>query len=293
MPENKPPVISPTKPLASVIEASITVSAKTANPVDLICQETGISKSAIKRAMQAGAVWRQQGKSSKRLRRAKRDVNQGDIISIHYDESILKLTPPEPSLVADEGDYSVWYKPPGLMSSGTKFGDHCAINRWIEQNHQPQRSVFVVHRLDRFAAGLMALAYTKQAAAALSKQFQDRTVSKRYKVIVHGKLETEQTIDTPLEGKASISIIKPLAFSDAEGEDRVKTLVEVDIKTGRKHQIRKHLASIGYPVVGDRQYGSDNKNDLQLVAFELQLDHPATNARKTYTLSPALQPSLN
>jgi tRNA pseudouridine32 synthase / 23S rRNA pseudouridine746 synthase len=80
--------------------------------------------------------------------------------------------PIAPKLIADEASFRIWYKPAGLMLAGTKFGDHCAINRWVETNQLPQRPVFIVHRLDRFATGLMILAHTKQAAGQISEQFQ-------------------------------------------------------------------------------------------------------------------------
>jgi len=270
------------------LDLSLSVEQNGNNAVDLLAEASGISKVKIKQSMTAGAVWITRKNKTKRLRRAKTDITQGDVISIYYDEKVLGTVPEPPTLVSDEGIYSIWYKPAGLLSSGSKYGDHCAINRWVEMNKQPQKPVFIVHRLDRFATGIMLLAHTKHAAAALSKQFRDRQVSKIYQVIVDGLLDESQSISESLDGKDALSFISVLEKNDA----LVQSLIEVDIKTGRKHQIRRHLAHIGFPVVGDRQYGSATSGELKLTACKLSFLHPKTKEKMTYQLEEALRPRI-
>ncbi len=252
--------------------------------IELIAQATKLSKTKIKRAMTLGAVWTSKRKKITRLRRAKTHLQPGDRISIYYSEKILSFSPPEPDLINDQETYSVWNKPAGLMSSGTRFGDHCAINRVVEKLFD--RPVFLVHRLDKFANGVMVLAHTKSAAANLSKQFQQRTVQKQYRALVEGELTSPVTIETPLDGKEAISRITPIDSSSGN------TLVEIQIDTGRKHQIRRHMALLGNPVIGDQQYGAGRYSQLILAAVALAFDCPNTGNRVSFDLPPEGRPRL-
>lgn len=253
--------------------------------VDLIAANCSFSKSKIKQMMKQGEVWLRpnkdasRNKTERRIRRAKTTLAAGDTVCVHHNEDVFQTVPPEPTLVVDEAIYSVWSKPAGLMSSGSRFGDHCAINRWVEQHLAPQRDVHLIHRLDRFATGLIVVAHTKSAAAELSKQFRERSVSKCYRVVVEGVINESQRIESELDGKPSISQLVPTNINQ---EDQ-QTELEVTIETGRKHQIRRHLAGIGHPVLGDRQYGS-GEGELALRSIKLAFDHPETGERMAYVL---------
>jgi len=133
------------------IEVHLTVESSDDNAVDLLQITTGLSKQRIKLAMTQGAVWITRGGNTRRLRRAKRSLQIGDEIHLYYDAEILAEIPPQPTLIADLGVYSVWDKPRGLRSQGSKWGDHCTLVRWAERHLQPERSAFTVHRLDRAA----------------------------------------------------------------------------------------------------------------------------------------------
>lgn len=249
----------------------------------LLTSATGLSKTRLKHAMSCGAVWLTKNGKSRRVRRATAEAKSGDSLTIHYDEKILDAETPPPRLIADHSGWSVWFKPAGVRSSGSRFGDHTAIDRLVEK--QIQRPTFLVHRLDQFAAGLMVLAHNKNAAAALSRQFHDRTVTKVYQAIVGGVLASPQTISVPLDERDAITHVTPLESS------ATATLVEVRIETGRKHQIRRHLAHIGHPVDGDRQYG-EQQGSLQLVACELSFAAPWTRAAMRFELPDEDRPTL-
>ena len=251
---------------------------------DFLAQATGLSKSKIKTTMTSGAVWLKSGRSRKRLRRAKAKLVPGDMVSIYYSPKILESVPAKPILVDDQSVFSVWEKPVGLMSGGSRFGDHCSINRVVEQ--QLDRPTFLVHRLDRYVWGLMVLAHSKSAAVHLSGQFQKRKTTKIYHAVVHGKLSEERAINTPIDGKVASSTVKPISI------DADKSLIEVRIETGRKHQIRQHLASIVHPVVGDRQYGSENIRGIQLAAVELGFKSPVNGEWQSYLLDDNKRPRL-
>ena len=266
-------------------EYHVPVESPELTAVVLLPQASGLSRQRIKFSMSQGAVGLTRGKNTQRLRRAKRELRQGDEVHLYYDADILAEVPPEPDLIADVGDYSVWNKPCGLRSQGSKWGDHCTIVRWAERHLQPERPAFTVHRLDRAANGLILVAHTKTMAAALSKLFRHREIEKRYRAHVRGEFPADpQTlrIEEPLDDKEAISEVSRLELDT----DKNQSLVVVRIETGRKHQIRCHLAGAGFPVVGDRLYGTGKEDgvDLQLTAFCLAFVCPVSGERVEYRL---------
>jgi tRNA pseudouridine32 synthase/23S rRNA pseudouridine746 synthase len=268
------------------VEVHVSIESPEDSSVELLQRASGLSKQRIKLAMTQGAVWMTRGRNTQRLRRARRALLSGDEIHLYYDAKILAEIPPEPTLIADVGGYSVWRKPFGLRSQGSKWGDHCTVVRWAERHLQPERPAFTVHRLDRAANGLMLVAHSKRMAAALSALFRKREVEKGYRALVAGNfpeqpnpLRVEQTIDE----KEAISEISLLQVRD----DGSRSLVDVRIETGRKHQVRRHLAQLGHAVVGDRLYGAGEADgvDLQLTAFLLAFNCPVNDQRVEYRLS--------
>ena len=269
------------------IASHVTVGSSETGAVDLLQQASGLSKQRIKLAMTQGAVWLTRGRKTQRLRRARRELRDGDELHLYYDDEILAERPAEPILVADAGEYSVWNKPCGLRSQGSKWGDHCTVVRWAERNLQPERPAFTVHRLDRAASGLILVAHSKRSAAALSELFRLRKVEKRYRVLVHGRFDETAVplkIDEPIDGKRAVSEVSR-SEPDADGRH---SLLEVRIETGRKHQVRRHLAGLGHPVVGDRLYGTGDEDgvDLQLTACYLAFRSPASGDRVEYRIDP-------
>ena len=268
------------------IEAHVRIESEADSPIDLLQQATGLARQRIKLAMTQGAVWVTRGRNTQRLRRAKRQLRVGDEVHLYYDAGILAEIPVEPTLVADLGAYSVWNKPYGLRSQGSKWGDHCTVLRWAERHLQPERPAFTVHRLDRAANGLILVAHTKTMAAALSALFRERKVEKRYRAFVRGDFSGHSNplrVDKPIDGKEAISEFR-LQEVSRDGE---RSLVDVRIETGRKHQVRRHLAGLGHPVIGDRLYGAGEADgeDLQLTAYLLALHCPVNDEPVEYRLN--------
>ena len=253
--------------------------------------KTNLSLTQVNNALEAGAVWLgPQGRSGKRIRKGSHRTKVGDRVEIYYDEAILTLVPPKATLLRDFGRYSVWYKPPGLMTQGSRFGDHCALLRYAELFFKSKRSVYMVHRLDREADGLILLAHHVDAAGQLSQLFQNREVFKQYRIVVLGQLKSKGfngDIRELLDGKEALTLFKVLDVDSRKN----RSTVLVTLKTGRRHQIRRHFEAIGYPVMGDPLYGTGNKNQegMQLTAIKLGYACPMTRQQVLFTLHEKLR----
>ncbi|UXI66546.1 RNA pseudouridine synthase [Tahibacter amnicola] len=228
--------------------------------------------------MAKGAVWLRRGSKEKRLRRATAPLMRGDVLSLHYDEKVLAAVAADPTLLADERQYSVWIKPAGVLAQGTRTGDHCALLRLVEA--KLGRETFLVHRLDREAAGLMLIAHNAKAAAALSDLFARRQLEKTYRVDVRGRLPETGQFDAPLDGKPSRTTYHCTHY-DADSDCSTAL---VQIESGRKHQIRRHFADAGFPVLGDPRYGQFNSDSrgLRLAAIELRFRCPLSGRERHY-----------
>ena len=250
---------------------------------DALARVSGLPKARIKDAMGKGAVWLKRGKDANRLRRSTATLRSGDSLTLYYNPDILALAPPPPLLVADERAYSVWDKPAGLLAQGSREGDHCSLLRIAEQ--QLNREAFLVHRLDREASGLMLIAHTRKAAAALSALFARQQATpelrKIYRVEVKGEVPETGVWQSPLDDKSAETRFMREVF-DA---DKQRSIVRVELITGRKHQIRRYFAEAGFPVLGDPVYGSSNKDarGLQLRAVELAFTCPLTLRPRAYS----------
>ncbi|MDG1937833.1 MAG: RNA pseudouridine synthase [Pseudomonadales bacterium] len=252
----------------------------------------------------------------RRLRRIKSKLKKGDQLTLNYDPEVLGVSCPEATLIADESDYSVWYKPAGMLCQGSRWGDHTTLNRWAEKQLKPERTAFIVHRIDRMASGLVIVAHSKKTAAFLSNQFADRKVKKHYRVIVAGDVDVALPlmIDEEIEGKSARTIVnkkqslvlrqtlsdehlsKSNSPADADQPNHFSVL-DVSIETGRKHQIRHHLASLGHPVIGDRLYCDsallskavkDLDLDLQLCAIDISFTAPDEEVLRQYKITEEL-----
>lgn len=257
---------------------------------EFLAELTALSKSRVKDAMGKGAVWLKRQKSKqRRIRRVTAGIRPGDILSIYYDEALLSKLPPLPELLGDQGRYSVWIKPAGLMTQGTKYGDHCSLLRQAELHFKTKRKIFLIHRLDREAAGLVLVAHDKTAAARFSRLFQNRQIIKRYTARVLGKLADQQptsTIDLELDGKPATTEYAVSGYDPAT----LTSKVNIVIQTGRKHQIRRHFEMIGHPIMGDPRYGKNNKNKdgMQLAATALEFSCPFKKERVVFDYTSGL-----
>lgn len=244
-----------------------------------LAQACNLSREQVSEAAAKGALWRRKPGNKARLRRIRdpdNDSASGDTVFVNYNREVLDQKPSTPLLVSDQGNYSVWYKPPGTLSQGSKWSDHCTITETAASVHG--KKCLLVHRLDRAARGLMVLAHTPNACKALAALFEQRKVVKIYRATVHGKVERKLPwiIESPIDGKPAHTSVRSVDAGADPVADYDHSELVVEIKTGRKHQIRSHLAGQGYPVVGDRLFDPDrnHETDLQLLAAELQFKCP-------------------
>ncbi len=250
---------------------------------DFLAGESGLAKARVKDCLAKGGVWvSRPGRRFARCRKAKTPLGPGCRVRLYYDPEILRQIPPPPRLLADRKHYSLWDKPAGLLAQGTNFGDHCSLLRLAETYFSPPRPVFLLHRLDREASGLMLIAHSPRAAAGLSRLWQSRAVLKQYRITVLGLWNREErgVIDLPLDGKEARTEYQLLAIERSRGFSRLL----VTLGSGRLHQIRRHFALIGFPVIGDPRYGQGNKDmaGLQLRAERLAFTCPLTGAREDF-----------
>jgi tRNA pseudouridine32 synthase/23S rRNA pseudouridine746 synthase len=255
--------------------------------VEFLARYSAISKVRIKDAMNKGAVWQKKARGrQRRIRRATTVLAAGDQIAFYYDEKLLALKPPSAECVSDQKRYSVWFKPAGMMTQGTAYGDHCSLLRAAELFFENKRRVFPVHRLDREAAGIILVAHDKGAAGKLSRLFQNRSIVKHYRAQVLGNLaekKPEDTIRMPLDGKPAETGYTAGDYDPASNT----TVVDVIIRTGRRHQIRRHFEMIGFPVMGDPRYGEGNKNNrgMKLAATALEFECPFSGKYRVYKIN--------
>jgi tRNA pseudouridine32 synthase/23S rRNA pseudouridine746 synthase len=277
------------KIMHSIIEKKITIQNNQQLLIDALVEITSLSKQVLKSALDKGCVWLKSGKKINRVRRVKKPLKVGNEVFIYYNEKILSSVPLEPELLLDKTDYSIWFKPAGVFSQGSKWGDHCSLTRLVEKSLN--RSTFLVHRLDRATSGLMIIAHTKNAARELSDLFSSRSIKKTYIAIVEGEFpEDTITLSKKIDGKDAISHATLLNFNET------RSLLRVDIETGRKHQIRKHLSSFDYPIIGDRLYGKAKKDypeNLQLQAMRLKFICPINKEKIDIELTDEQKISLN
>ncbi|OQX24820.1 MAG: hypothetical protein BWK80_18835 [Desulfobacteraceae bacterium IS3] len=256
---------------------------------DFFALHTGLSKIRVKDAMNKGAAWLKTGnRKQRRIRKASLRIKAGDALELYYDENLLSLVPPpQGKCLRDLKHYSVWYKPAGLMTQGTMYGDHCSLSRQAEIFLKQRREVFLVHRLDREASGLLLLAHSKNAAAKLSQLFQNNQIVKTYQVEVLGNLSHNMPkgkIELPLDNKKAVTEFEVIEYLP----EKNISLVNAVILTGRMHQIRRHFEMIGFPVMGDPKYGSGNKNTdgMKLIAKSLKFTCPFTYEEMLFDIIP-------
>jgi RluA family pseudouridine synthase len=204
-------------------------------------------------------------------------------------------------IVLEDDQILVISKPVGLLTVATEHERERTVFSYLKayaRSSLPRRDVYVVHRIDKFASGLLVFAKSEPARESLRALFRKHDVERRYWAIVEGSVKKDTgTIRSRLVEDAALhmrSTLEPGEGKLAVTHFRVLrrfpalTTLEVQLETGRKNQIRVHLSEMGHPIAGDRPYGSttDPLGRLGLHAFTLGFAHPATGERLQFRTEP-------
>jgi 23S rRNA pseudouridine1911/1915/1917 synthase len=285
----------------------------------LASQITYTSRSQIRRAIDNGDIT-----VNKRAVKPGHSIRPGEEIQIELPSSPPLEAAPEPiplEIVFEDNEIIVINKPAGMVThpgAGVVSGTlaNALVYHFNQISLEPPRRggasrPGIVHRLDAGTSGLIVVAKTDQAHLILAEQFQSRTVFKGYQSLVFGSLrENVGRIEAPI-GRHPRSRIKMAVRPDGDGRPALTlyrvaerfdhfTLLNLEIKTGRTHQIRVHLAHINHPIVADTIYDGGRANSIKskklraaiaklsrpfLHAMQLSFDHPKTAERIEFELS--------
>jgi 23S rRNA pseudouridine1911/1915/1917 synthase len=232
------------------------------------------------------------------------DLKRGDMVRVEFDRPRVpsKKMPRHPSIVYIDDELIVVEKPAGLLSVATdKQRDRTAyaqINEYLKEAYPFRRErVQIVHRLDRETSGLLLFARSAGVKEYLQENW--KTFRKRYVAVVEGVpkqakgtirshlIEDEESLamrSVPESSETKLAITHYKVLKAGQG----RALLEVELETGRKNQIRVHLSEMGHPIVGDEKYGAKSNpiDRLALHAKSLALTHPANGKSLEFTSEP-------
>lgn len=220
---------------------------------------------------------------------------------------------PAPEIIYEQRGILVFNKPPGLLTQAPPGIDSLELRarQFLMERDQAESKIYLtpIHRLDRPVSGAVVFARNVRAAKRVSNQFQQRTVSKTYLAWVEGGLEDDQGLledfMRKIDGEAKSEIVAEshedarnaaLKYQVKQRRDDV-TLVEVELITGRTHQIRLQFASRGHAILGDSLYGSKHEfgeqtvdlrqRQIALHAWSIEFDHPIDDEKVSVQIEPS------
>lgn len=200
---------------------------------------------------------------------------------------ILRDTEPKKSLdlpldiIYEDAQVAAINKPAGLLVSGNQFINLAnALPKNLKKSQEDGACTpWPVHRLDYGTTGVLLVAKTSTAIRSLSEQFASQKIDKTYQAIVIGSMAKKGKVENTIDDKPSLTYFE---VDRSVHSDRFEELNLVVLKprTGRRHQLRKHMAQIGHPILGDQQYGNDGQilkgHGIYLHACEVIFTHPTS-----------------
>ncbi|MBT5875275.1 MAG: RluA family pseudouridine synthase [Candidatus Latescibacteria bacterium] len=206
-----------------------------------------------------------------------------------------------PDIIHMDNHVMVVRKPAGILVQGDKTGDETLLDQcrlYLKERFNKPGNVFLglVHRIDRPVSGVMVFARTSKAAGRLVTQFRTREVEKKYWALVQGKVQESALLVDRISRHGPTSHIArnsegqnaELFYRRLRWQDGI-SWVEIDLHTGRHHQIRVQFSQRGHAVIGDFRYGSKHKfpeRSLALHARKITFEHPVLKEPMTFTAEP-------
>lgn len=218
-------------------------------------------------------------------------IGSGDKIELFLPEDFKKVYRYPIEVLYQDDTIAVVNKPAGMLSNGNAFQTlENALPFNLKNSESKEAMLYpqVAHRLDYPTSGLMLVAKTRTANVAFKKMFEERRIQKTYHALTIGNIATKEgAIDNVLENKDAVTVFKVLK-SVPSNKYKFINLITLNPITGRRHQLRKHLAGMGHPILGDREYGSakhwDMKKGLYLAATEITFTHPITGEKMNFSI---------
>jgi 23S rRNA pseudouridine1911/1915/1917 synthase len=250
------------------------------------------SKTTLRQMLQSGRI-RVNGEIEKNARRA---LEGGDVVDLGQKAARVTL-PPELAILHEDAAVIVVLKANGLLTVATERERETTAQAYLNVylKEKGEERIHVVHRLDRETSGVLVFAKSFEAREALKEKFAEHDVDRVYVAIIEGEMSPPQgTIRSYLRERKDLRMESVELHPDAKlavthyrtiETNGALSMLEIRLETGRKNQIRTHLAEAGHPVAGDRLYGStiNPLGRLGLHAKLLGFNHPVTGKRMVFT----------
>ncbi len=211
------------------------------------------------------------------------ELAEGDEVEIRSTPLVIARPKGKIQVLHQDDHVIVVLKPAGLLSVGTHRGKANHALAIVRASMGPNARLWPVHRLDRETSGVLLFARTREVCQAIQAEWKE--VTKRYYAVVDGiPSPADGFVDQPLREEKKGLLVRVGPHPEAKDAKtrywtrdthRGRALVEVELDTGRKHQIRAHLSWLGTPVVGDERYGTAGPQ-LALHAHNLAFTHPVS-----------------
>lgn len=253
-------------------------------------------KNESKTTIKALLAHRQISINGKPERKFDAPLKPGDKVGIHFDRGGIAFSHPMLNILYEDDSLIVIDKMSGLLSMATERDKEKTAYRILSEHvkeKNPRNCVFILHRLDRETSGVMMFAKSLKVQEILQKSWEQSIIERKYIAVVEGQLKQPQGKIQSYIAENSAYIVRTTTASNGKlaitnyqvlRSSGQYSLVELELETGRKNQIRVHMQESGCPIAGDKKYGAKTNpiHRLALHAFKLRFTHPITRKEMNF-----------